>query len=175
MAQKHGGDGGGVVLAVVFAVGALAGGLVVGKVQSSARQALQTKLDAARQQLADVQPLVTQARLDKERAARQAEASASEAARDASDDQARRDVMTTVRATLRDPDSAQFGPIEFRGTGPSRIACGHVNAKNAYGGYVGMHTFVLDPTQPTVLAMSMSADGDGSIARAVYAQKCGEG
>jgi hypothetical protein len=48
-----------------------------------------------------------------------------------------------VTRTLRDPDSAKFGPI-FEGNGSSgrKIICGFVNARNGYGGYTGMERFI---------------------------------
>lgn len=59
----------------------------------------------------------------------------------------KRRIESAVRADLRDPESARFEwPYDFRrGTYKSRsgassegwITCGTVNAKNAYGGYVG--------------------------------------
>lgn len=59
----------------------------------------------------------------------------------------KRRIETAVREDLRDPESARFEwPYGFRrGTYKSRsgassegwITCGTVNAKNAYGGYVG--------------------------------------
>jgi hypothetical protein len=46
----------------------------------------------------------------------------------------------TVIATLKDPDSARFGPITTDG----KVICGTVNAKNAFGGYVGPKVFAVD-------------------------------
>ncbi len=43
-----------------------------------------------------------------------------------------------VRQTLRDPDSAKFSDVSIR----DGAVCGAVNAKNAYGGYVGTRRFV---------------------------------
>lgn len=51
----------------------------------------------------------------------------------------------SVLATLSDPESAKFGTIIAVGD-PAKpadsVACGLVNAKNAYGGYVGFTPFV---------------------------------
>ena len=44
-----------------------------------------------------------------------------------------------VRGALKDPGSAQFGSFQQKGT----AACGTVNAKNAFGGYVGMRRYVV--------------------------------
>jgi hypothetical protein len=42
-------------------------------------------------------------------------------------------IKQTVLSTLRDPESAKFGPIAIQG----QDACITVNAKNGYGGYTG--------------------------------------
>lgn len=51
---------------------------------------------------------------------------------------------TTVRAALKDPDSAKFGPeMKLYGPKDNFLACGTVNAKNGYGGYVGYVPFMI--------------------------------
>lgn len=47
-------------------------------------------------------------------------------------------VRETVAAQLKDPDSAEFKGIKETSPG---YWCGWVNAKNAYGGYVGYSVF----------------------------------
>ena len=47
---------------------------------------------------------------------------------------------SAIVATLKDPESARFGNITTDG----KIVCGTVNAKNAFGGYVGPKVFVID-------------------------------
>ncbi len=48
-------------------------------------------------------------------------------------------VEYAVRRNLKDPSSAQFSDVEYF---PGRdIACGKVNAKNEFGGYVGAFEF----------------------------------
>lgn len=44
---------------------------------------------------------------------------------------------------LKDPESARFGEVRVYATyeGAGMIACGTVNAKNAFGGYVGFKRF----------------------------------
>lgn len=44
---------------------------------------------------------------------------------------------------LKDPESAQFRDVKFKSTGESGSwnMCGYVNAKNAFGGYVGFTRF----------------------------------
>jgi hypothetical protein len=60
-----------------------------------------------------------------------------------------------IARTLKDPNSAQFGDV-FRGTGaPGHpIICGSVNAKNAYGGYVGLEPFFYLPTSDLAILLS---------------------
>lgn len=60
------------------------------------------------------------------------------------------DAMRLVRANLKDPRSAQFSNVaiydspEFSNPGKRvRSACGIVNAKNSYGGYVGARRFIV--------------------------------
>lgn len=51
-----------------------------------------------------------------------------------------------VRERLKDPESARFGKIQihsFTFEGKEFLgACGTVNAKNSFGGYVGMRRFI---------------------------------
>jgi hypothetical protein len=62
-----------------------------------------------------------------------------------------------VKSKLRDADSAQFRGIKI---GPDQkqtlMACGEVNSKNAYGGYVGFSKFT-----------AMLIQRDGKIAAAI--------
>ncbi|WJR74941.1 hypothetical protein [Bradyrhizobium sp. NP1] len=62
-----------------------------------------------------------------------------------------------IAATLKDPYSAQFGEV-FRGAGvPGKpIICGSVNAKNMYGGYVGLKPFFYLPSSEVAVLL---ADG----------------
>lgn len=66
-----------------------------------------------------------------------------------------------VKAQLRDPGSAQFGTITFHNrTAPKSgaavvVACGTVNAKNGFGGYVGEKRFFAYPKA----GMAMIDDG----------------
>lgn len=48
----------------------------------------------------------------------------------------------SVRSLLRDPSSAQFQKME---SFPGPEVCGEVNAKNAFGGYVGFTRFYVGP------------------------------
>ena len=57
------------------------------------------------------------------------------AARDLTDDEKAR-IIAAVSAQLRDPDSAKFKFPDYD-EADAPIYCGWVNAKNAFGGYVG--------------------------------------
>ncbi|MDX3900414.1 MAG: hypothetical protein QHC40_07900 [Sphingobium sp.] len=48
-------------------------------------------------------------------------------------------VKENVRWGLKDPDSANFERVEA--FAKEHVACGRVNAKNAYGGYTGYENF----------------------------------
>ena len=52
-------------------------------------------------------------------------------------------VHSGVKASLKDPGSAQFSNIQAaRGNDGSLAVCGLVNAKNSYGGYTGSQPFI---------------------------------
>lgn len=56
------------------------------------------------------------------------------------------DAQRVVARKLRDPESARFAEVERRAKNmrgeAADIVCGRVNAKNAFGGYVGQRPFV---------------------------------
>jgi hypothetical protein len=52
------------------------------------------------------------------------------------------DAQVAVKATLRDPGSAQFLDLTSFGIASNRAVCGKVNAKNGFGGYSGFVPFV---------------------------------
>lgn len=55
-----------------------------------------------------------------------------------------RDVQNLVRQALKDPDSARFeGATNIIGEGDAMVACGLVNAKNSFGGYVGAQPYMI--------------------------------
>lgn len=61
-------------------------------------------------------------------------------------------VKAGVRSALKDPNSANFGPIgaaRYVRDDKSLLVCGWVNARNSYGGYTGMEPFmgVLGPAR----------------------------
>ncbi|WP_036052429.1 hypothetical protein [Bradyrhizobium sp. URHD0069] len=58
-----------------------------------------------------------------------------------------------VRANLRDPDSAQFQDIIVFRHGNKHTACGSVNSKNGFGGYVGYKPFIYrEPSYGLIIA-----------------------
>lgn len=61
--------------------------------------------------------------------------------------------MDAVRLRLRDPQSAQFRNV-FLATGSTGITvtCGDVNAKNAFGGFIGYESFISDGMTVSKLA-----------------------
>lgn len=66
-------------------------------------------------------------------------------------------IETGVKLKLRDADSAQFRGIKIGfDEKQTLMACGEVNSKNAYGGYVGFSKF-----------MAMLIERDGKIAAAI--------
>lgn len=59
------------------------------------------------------------------------------------DGQDMRDAKKRVANETRDPSSVQFRDVRYvRQVDGSRAVCGEINAKNAYGGYVGFESFV---------------------------------
>lgn len=55
-----------------------------------------------------------------------------------------------VRRELKDPSSAEFKDIYVASTPKGgKKACGWVNAKNSYGGYVGFQRFISNGTDYT--------------------------
>lgn len=72
-------------------------------------------------------------------------------------------VEKIVRAQLKDPESARFQNIRQVGRGE---ICGQVNAKNAFGGYVGFQHFWLkdiEARRPTLLIDSSDSRLAGVI------------
>ncbi|WP_227340126.1 hypothetical protein [Sphingopyxis sp. P8] len=55
-------------------------------------------------------------------------------------DSGRSEAEEIVRATLTDPESAQFENVARSERNPD-VVCGHVNSKNRFGGYVGNKRF----------------------------------
>lgn len=64
-----------------------------------------------------------------------------------------------VAKTLKDPESARFGDKFSASDDGQRLhVCGYVNAKNSYGGYVGMSPFIAEIDKKTQEVVDSSAD-----------------
>lgn len=60
--------------------------------------------------------------------------------------------ISAVKANLKDPSSASFGQIARRQVGSGKnVACGTVNSKNSFGGYVGDRRFIYTHEGASVL------------------------
>lgn len=76
-----------------------------------------------------------------------------------------------VKQSLNDPSSAQFKNIYTSSYDGKPAACGEVNAKNAFGAYVGYQRFVyLEYPYPTVF---LDGEEDAVMAR-ILARICYE-
>lgn len=79
------------------------------------------------------------------------------------------EVQNTVRAGLKDPESARFSDVRISADG--KYACGEVNAKNAMGGYVGSVGFLLQLSTKRVELMPQERAGLNSLERLEVVQK----
>jgi hypothetical protein len=73
-------------------------------------------------------------------AASQAEAKAAGEMQAAASAKQIADLQAKVVSQLKDPASAQFRAVQLNAAGTA--ACGQVNAKNSFGGYVGFQDFI---------------------------------
>lgn len=62
-----------------------------------------------------------------------------------------------VRSMLKDPSSAEFGETLGRVKHGQLVACGHVNARNSFGGMAGAQPWVVLVDQNVALVRSMSS------------------
>lgn len=53
--------------------------------------------------------------------------------------------MAAMRDRLKDPKSADFRNVFLNSAGGAVVACGEVNSRNGFGGYVGFQSFVASP------------------------------
>lgn len=60
-----------------------------------------------------------------------------------------------IREKLKDPDSAIFSDIKISKSGGIPVACGKVNSKNSFGGYIGAQRFISNGLQVNVLEEEM--------------------
>lgn len=66
----------------------------------------------------------------------------------------------TIKAKLRDPDSAKFRNVEFHSGGGVPVACGEVNANNGFGGKAGFERFLAAGSNLAVLESEMKSSAD---------------
>jgi hypothetical protein len=71
------------------------------------------------------------------------------------------EVQNSVRAKLKDPDSAKFQ--DLRSFAEARVACGKVNSKNSFGGYVGYEEFSYYLEEAYLESEDMTAKVEGSM------------
>jgi len=55
-----------------------------------------------------------------------------------------------VKRTLKDPSSAEFTNLRIGAFEGGKLVCGNVNAKNSYGGYVGVKPFAASPSAAVI-------------------------
>jgi hypothetical protein len=108
----------------ILVLAAIAGS-VLGTCENATEERRRKSLSPAELAAEDSVRAVQEGRRDLERRASQTRAAARE----------------RVRATLKDPSSAQFGRVWAAGDS-QRVACGFVNAKNSFGGYTGEELFI---------------------------------
>lgn len=83
--------------------------------------------------------------------------------------------QSAVADTLRDPESARFRSVRVvRAADGTDALCGQLNAKNAYGGYVGYEPFYapLVTVKDKAVAVLWSPS---SVGLATVLEKCGRG
>ncbi|HXA23289.1 MAG TPA: hypothetical protein VNW90_13430 [Acetobacteraceae bacterium] len=69
------------------------------------------------------------------------------------------DAEESIRAMLKDPDSADFEHVDtYRTAKGAYVACGRVNAKNGFGGYNGYQRFVSPSTPSTTIVEGKVSD-----------------
>lgn len=72
-----------------------------------------------------------------------------------SDDERRMRAEYAVKDRLRDPESADFGPMTVR----NGVVCGTVNSRNGFGGMSGEQRFISRAGAITVFADDVKGEG----------------
>lgn len=72
-------------------------------------------------------------------------------------------VLEAVRNRLKDPASAQFRDVRLVEFSFGQVVCGEVNAKNAFGGYVGFTPFVSDVIEVVFWTQNDDANSEREI------------
>lgn len=93
-------------------------------------------------------------------------------------DASKADMMRRATVGLRDPRSAEFQWPDYPGGG---IYCGLINAKNAYGGFVGFRNFLVflsdeaAQPDPTIVSVVTDTGEKNAVSDMVYSLCSGRG
>jgi len=88
-------------------------------------------------------------------------------------------IKTAARSALKDPDSAKWENVRqavrpsVKGQ-PMAVACGAVNAKNAFGGFTGFKPFVFIIDLNQLHIAGGGDDVDDMLGEAIHGTFCGE-
>jgi hypothetical protein len=82
-------------------------------------------------------------------------------------------VQDSIKATLKDPDSAQFQNIRIADYDGGKVVCGEINAKNSYGGYVGYKSFVAGISGSTIFSTRSEYQNINDASNAGINAACG--
>lgn len=77
---------------------------------------------------------------------------------DHTEDQAIEGSKQAVADMMKDPESAKFRNIRLVPHRNSKVMCGEINAKNAYGAYAGFEPFVSSPKSALVFRSDRRAE-----------------
>ena len=82
-------------------------------------------------------------------------------------------IQEGVKAALKDPESARFGDIKAgqRSNGDV-VVCGWVNAKNSFGGYIGMVPFNGILADPSSDRFAFASAGGGRYGTEAVLEVC---
>lgn len=89
------------------------------------------------------------------------------------DGKAQREAEALIASQLRDPDSAKFDEAAFVGAGGD-LVCGHVNAKNGMGGYVGRSVYIVWKGRHYVAPFPLDAQAMACCELVAVASEAGE-
>lgn len=78
-----------------------------------------------------------------------------------------------VSDVLKDPESARFRKLRLVDYKGGLLACGEVNAKNSYGGYVGFSQFMAGSNYVILLGESNARAGLSGIDMSLVSTVCG--
>ena len=78
-----------------------------------------------------------------------------------------------VSDVLKDPESARFRKLRLVAYKGGLLACGEVNAKNSYGGYVGFSQFMAGNNYVILLGESNARAGLSGVDMSLVSTVCG--